>query len=41
MIASIKQDIYHGFSVSSDERWLVYAASGPGSSNVMLVENFD
>ena len=41
MIASIKQDIYVGFSISPDERWLVYAASGPGSSNVMLVENFD
>jgi Tol biopolymer transport system component len=42
LIASIRQDVYHGFSVSPDERWLLYAPSGPGgSSNVMVVENFD
>jgi hypothetical protein len=41
LIATIKQDVYHGFSVSPDERWLVYAPSGPGGSNVMLVENFN
>jgi eukaryotic-like serine/threonine-protein kinase len=41
LIATIKQDVYHGFSVSPDERWLVYAPSGPGGSNVMLVENFE
>jgi Tol biopolymer transport system component len=41
LIAAIKQDVYHGFSVSPDERWLLYAPSGPGGSNVMLVENFE
>jgi eukaryotic-like serine/threonine-protein kinase len=41
LIAAIKQDVYHGFSVSPDERWLAYAPSGPGGSNVMMVENFD
>lgn len=41
LVATIKQDVYHGFSVSSDERWLVYAPSGPGGSNVMMVENFE
>jgi eukaryotic-like serine/threonine-protein kinase len=41
LIAKINQGVYHGFSVSPDERWLVYAPSGGGGSNVMLVENFD
>ncbi len=41
LITAIKQDVYHGFSVSPDERWLLYAPSGPGASNVMLVENFE
>jgi serine/threonine protein kinase/Tol biopolymer transport system component len=41
MVASIRQDVYHGFSVSPDERWLLYAAWGSGGSNVMLVENSD
>jgi eukaryotic-like serine/threonine-protein kinase len=41
LIASITQDVYHGFSVSPDERWLLYAPFGPGGSNIMLVDNFD
>jgi Tol biopolymer transport system component/tRNA A-37 threonylcarbamoyl transferase component Bud32 len=41
VVASIKQSVYHGLSVSPDERWLLYAPHSRGGSNVMLVENFD
>jgi hypothetical protein len=41
VVATIKQDVYVGFSLSPDERWLLYAPYGRGGSNVMLVENFD
>jgi hypothetical protein len=41
VIATIKQNVYHGLSVSPDERWLLYAPNSRGGSNVMLVENFD
>lgn len=41
VVATITQDVYHGFSVSPDERWLLYAPHGRGGSNVMVVENFD
>jgi hypothetical protein len=40
-VATIKQNVYAGFSVSPDERWLLYAPTGRGGSNIMLVENFD
>ena len=41
LITSLKQNLYVGFSISPDERWLVYAPSGRAGSNVMLVEDFD
>ena len=41
LIASIQQDVYHGFTVSPDEHWLLYAPSRSVGSNVMVVENFD
>lgn len=41
VVATLKQGVYHGFSISPDERWLLYAPYGRGGSNVMLVENFD
>jgi eukaryotic-like serine/threonine-protein kinase len=42
LVASIQQDVYHGFSVSTDERWILYdAPTNPGGSNLMVVENFD
>jgi len=41
VIATVKQNVYHGLSVSPDERWLLYAPNSRGGSNVMLVENFD
>jgi Tol biopolymer transport system component len=41
IVATIKQKVYVGFSVSPDERWLLYAPNERGGSNVMLVENFD
>ena len=41
VVATLKQGVYHGFSLSPDERWLLYAPYGHGGSNVMLVENFD
>lgn len=41
VVATITQDVYHGFSVSPDERWLLYAPNERGGSNVMVVENFD
>jgi Tol biopolymer transport system component len=40
-VATLKQGVYQGFSISPDERWLLYAPNGRGGSNVMLVENFD
>lgn len=40
VVATLKQGVYHGFSLSPDERWLLYAPYGRGGSNVMLVENF-
>ncbi|MGA7411081.1 MAG: protein kinase [Bryobacteraceae bacterium] len=41
VVATIKQNVYAGFSLSPDERWLLYAPSGRGGSNIMLVENSD
>jgi hypothetical protein len=41
IVATIKQKVYVGFSLSPDERWLLYAPNGRGGSNVMLVESFD
>jgi hypothetical protein len=41
LIASIEAGVYHGFTVSPDERWLLYAPPAPGGSNVILVENFE
>ena len=41
VVATIKQNLYHGLSLSPDERWLLYAPNGRGGSNVMVVENFD
>lgn len=41
IVATIKQKVYVGFSLSPDERWLLYAPNERGGSNVMLVENFD
>jgi Tol biopolymer transport system component len=41
VVATLKQGLYHGFSLSPDERWLLYAPYGRGGSNVMVVENFD
>jgi Domain of unknown function (DUF5050) len=41
VLATIKQNVYHGFSLSPDERWLLYAPHGRGGSNVMVAENFD
>jgi eukaryotic-like serine/threonine-protein kinase len=41
ILAKITQDVYHGFSVSPDERWLLYSPQGRGGSNVMVVDNFD
>jgi serine/threonine protein kinase len=41
VVATLKQGVYHGFSLSPDGRWLLYAPYGRGGSNVMLVENFD
>jgi hypothetical protein len=41
VVATFKQGVYHGFSLSPDERLLLYAPYGRGGSNVMLVENFD
>lgn len=41
VVASVKQGVYAGFSLSPDERWLLYAPYSRGGSNVMLVENFD
>ena len=41
VVATIKQNVYHGLSLSPDERWLLYAPTGRGGSNVILVENFD
>jgi eukaryotic-like serine/threonine-protein kinase len=41
VVATLRQGVYHGFSLSPDERWLLYAPYGRGGSNVMLVENFD
>jgi hypothetical protein len=40
-IATINQNVYHGFSLSPDERWLLYAPSEHGGNNVMVVDNFD
>ena len=39
-VATVKGDMAYGFSVSPDSRWLLYAAYGPSSSDLMLVENF-
>jgi len=39
-VAKVKGDMAYGFSVSADSRWLLYAAYGPGSSDLMLVENY-
>jgi len=41
VVATINQNLYHGLSLSPDERWLLYAPNGRGGSNVMVVENFD
>ncbi len=41
VVATITQNVYHGFSVSPDERWLLYAPNERGGSNIMVVENFD
>jgi Tol biopolymer transport system component len=41
VVATLNQGVYHGFSLSPDERWLVYAPYGRGGSNVMVVDNFD
>jgi len=35
-VATLKQGVYQGFSISPDERWLLYAPNGRGGSNVML-----
>jgi Tol biopolymer transport system component len=40
-IATINQNVYHGFSLSPNERWLLYAPSEHGGNNVMVVDNFD
>lgn len=40
-LATINQNLYHGFSLSPDERWLLYAPSEHGGNNVMVVDNFD
>jgi eukaryotic-like serine/threonine-protein kinase len=41
VVATIPQDVYHGFSISPDDRWLLYAPNGRGGSNVMVAETFD
>ena len=41
LVASIKQNVYHGFSVSPDERWLLYAPYVAMGSTLMLIENFE
>jgi dipeptidyl aminopeptidase/acylaminoacyl peptidase len=40
-IASIERELQYGFSVSPDERWILYPeVDQSGSSDIMLVENF-
>jgi hypothetical protein len=39
-LASIAKEVQYGFSVSPDERWILYPQQDHRGRDVMLVENF-